>query len=99
MRMMLKVQMDVDAGNRAVKDGTLPATMERAIDELKPEAAYFITEGGRRTALMFFDLQESSQMPAVAEPFFMNLAAGVSFTPAMNAEDLRNGLHGLAGGA
>ncbi len=36
-----------------------------------PEAAYFLAEDGMRTALIFFDLQEPSQIPAVAEPAFL----------------------------
>ncbi len=97
MRMMLKVQMDVDAGNRAIKDGSLAATVERAIEELKPEATYFIADGGKRTALMFFDLERPSGIPAVAEPFFISLGASVELTPAMNADDLREGLGAVAG--
>ena len=92
MRMLLKVQMDVEAGNRAIKDGTLSATLERALGEVRPEASYFIAEDGLRTALIFFNLERESQIPVVAEPFFMNLGARVTLVPAMNSDDVRAGL-------
>lgn len=42
MRMMMKVTVPVEAGNRAIADGTLPKTIEAAMESLKPEAAYFV---------------------------------------------------------
>jgi len=37
MRMFLKVLMDVDAANRAIKDGTLPKVVEGFANAAKPE--------------------------------------------------------------
>jgi hypothetical protein len=92
MRTLLRVSMQTDAANAAVKDGSLPKVMRSALDELKPEAAYFCTQDGRRTAFIVFDLQNASDMPSIAEPFFMTLNASVDFSPCMNADDLRIGL-------
>src|ERR1044072_3733743 len=61
MRTMLKVSMQVEAGNQAIKDGKLPKIMENALQTLRPEAAYFFAENGRRTAMMFFDLKRSEE--------------------------------------
>lgn len=92
MRMLLKVSMPVDKSNAAVKDGTLQKTMQSTMDALKPEAAYFTTIDGKRTALIVFDMKNPSDMPSIAEPLFQNLEAGVSLTPVMNADDLQAGL-------
>ena len=92
MRTMLKVSLPVEAANRAIKDGSLPRIMGSTMDELRPEAAYFYTERGKRTVVMVFDLKEPSQIPVVAEPFFMGLNADVQFTPVMNAEELKAGI-------
>jgi hypothetical protein len=92
MRMMLKVTVPTEAGNRALKDGSFQKTMEEAISRLKPEAAYFIAEKGRRCALLFFDMQSSSDLPKIAEPFFMGFDAEIEVVPAMNANDLQKGL-------
>jgi hypothetical protein len=92
MRMMLKVVTPVEAGNAAVKEGVLKKVIEEAIVRLKPEASYFFPENGCRTAMMVFDLANASDIPSIAEPFFMQLNAAVTLVPVMNAEDLGKGL-------
>ena len=92
MRMMLKVTIPVEAGNKAIKDGTLSRTIQSTIERLKPEAAYFLPEDGKRTGLFFFDMQDASQIPAIAEPLFMGMNASLTLLPVMNAEDLKKGL-------
>ena len=52
MRMLLRANVPVEAGNSAVKDGSLQRVMSSVIEQLKPEAPYFLTEGGKRTALI-----------------------------------------------
>lgn len=92
MRVRLKIQIPVDSGNKAIKDGQLPKIMESTLATLKPEAAYFFAEDGKRTVELFLDLKDASQIPAIVEPFFMGLNASVDFKPVMNADDLRAGL-------
>ena len=96
MRMMLKVSIPAEAGNAAVKDGVLKTVVEEAMARLKPEASYFFAEDGCRTAMMVFDLADASDIPSIAEPFFVALNAGVTLFPVMNAEDLGKGLAKLA---
>jgi hypothetical protein len=92
MRMLLRVTVDVEAGNAAIKNNTLQQLMQSRLQELKPEAAYFFPDHGKRTAYIFFDLKETSQIPSIAEPFFQTLNAAVELIPVMNANDLRTGL-------
>ncbi len=92
MRMMMKVTLPVEASNKAIKDGSLPKTIQSAMDELHPEAAYFFTENGKRTCMMVFEMKDPAQIPVIAEPLFMNLNAEVQMCPVMNAEDLKTGL-------
>ena len=96
MRMLLKMQMDVEAGNRAIKDGSFGRMLERVMQQIKPEAAYFTAIDGRRTGLIFFDLQEPSDIPAIAEPFFMTVGASIEFLPVMTPEDVQKGLEEAA---
>ena len=92
MRTLVKITIPVDPGNDAIKSGTLPNILTRALEELKPEAAYFLAENGVRTAMLVIDLKEPSDIPAIAERFFQGFSAAVSFTPVMNADDLEKGL-------
>ena len=87
--------MPVESGNQAIKDGTLGAVMQRASERWKPEAMYFTTFNGERTAFLVFDLPDSSGIPSFAEPFFTELNAGVELAPVMNGDDLQKGLSQL----
>ena len=62
--------------------------MKRILDELKPEAAYFTELDGRRTAVLIVQLDNTSQIPAIAEPWFLTFNANVQFRIAMTPEDL-----------
>jgi hypothetical protein len=92
MRMMMKVGIPNEAGNKAVKDGTIGKIMAQFTEEHRPEAAYFTTENGERTAMFFLDVKDSSMMPSLAEPFFMQLNARVSYSMVMSAQELKAGL-------
>ena len=96
MRMLMKVSIPVDKGNQAIADGSLPRTMQDLLGQLKPEAAYFVAMDGKRTALLIVNLEDVSQIPGVAEPFFMAFNADVEMLPVMNAEDLQKGLPAAA---
>jgi hypothetical protein len=90
--MLLKAQMDTQAGNEAIGSGALPQVMQQVTERIKPEAAYFTAEDGMRTALFFFDLADPSDIPSVAEPLFQNLKAKLTFVPVMNPDELQAGL-------
>jgi hypothetical protein len=94
MRMMMKVTVPTEAGNRGVKDGTLAEVIRKTLETITAEAAYFTTMDGQRTMIAVFDMKSPSDMPRIAEPLFATLSAAVDFTPCMTAEDLKGGLAG-----
>src|SRR4051794_13125443 len=95
MRMLMRVTCAIGKGNDAIRTGAMGKIIESASKEMKPEASYFTADGGSRTAYFFFDMKDSSQLPALAEPFFAQLDAKVEFQPVMNADDLKVGLSKL----
>ncbi len=96
MRMMLKVSIPVEGGNAAIQNGSLQKIMLESLERLKPEAAYFTADNGQRTAFFVIDMVDVSDMPRIAEPFFIGLNASITTMPVMNAEDLKKGLAKIA---
>ncbi len=88
MRFLVKAQMDVEAANDLAREGKLGSTIQSIVEDLQPEAAYFIAENGERTAILIVNMDDESQLPAIAEPWFLAVGASIEATPAMVAEDL-----------
>ena len=88
MRFFVKVNIPVETGNAAAKAGTMGSTIQSILEDLKPEAAYFTDDNGQRTGLLFLDMEDASQIPAIAEPWFLAFNAGIEFHPVMLMEDL-----------
>jgi hypothetical protein len=89
---MLRWTVPAEKGNQAIKDGSIGRTIESLLQELKPEAAYFLTNDGRRAGMVFFDMTDPAQIPQIAEQLFQNFDAAVEFVPVMNSDDLRRAL-------
>lgn len=88
MRVLMKVTIPVEAGNAAAKAGNLGATIQSILADLKPEAVYFTDDGGRRAGYIVLDLADASQIPAIAEPWFLAFNASIEIHPVMKPEDL-----------
>jgi hypothetical protein len=96
MRMIMQVKIPTEEFNAAVRDGSIGQKIERILQETKPEAVYFTEYEGQRGAIMIVDLKQPSQVPALAEPWFLLFNADVEFHVAMTPEDLgRAGLDAL----
>lgn len=93
--MMMRVSIPAEEGNRAARDGTMGETIRRIVEEMKAEAAYFSEDSGERTGYIFFDMKDSSELPAVAEPWFLAFQAKLTVRPAMNLQDLANAGPGI----
>ena len=92
MRMLFRASFPVEESNAAVKDGRLEKVLAGAVERLNPEACYFFAQEGKRGGFFVFDMKDSSDIPSIAEPFFMELNASVEFLPVMNLDDVRAGL-------
>ena len=89
MRMLMKVNIPVDAGNKAAREGTLGKTVQQILQAQRPEAAYFVAENGQRCGFLIVNLEHESNIPALAEPWFLAFNAAVELQPAMKPEDLQ----------
>ncbi|TDC22805.1 hypothetical protein E1265_14700 [Streptomyces sp. 8K308] len=98
MRMMLRARLDTQLASEAVKSGRMPTIMQSLYERLSPEAAYYCPVEGARGCTFVFDMQDTSQIPSIAEPFFEELGAEIDITPVMNRDDLLQGLQTLEQG-
>jgi len=88
MRMLLSVKIPHKMFNAAVQDGTAGDKIRRILAETKPETVYFTEQNGQRGAIMIINVDDPSQVPAFAEPWFLTFKADVEFRIAMTPEDL-----------
>jgi len=88
MRFLVKVNIPVEAGNRLAKAGKLGTTIQSILSDLKPESAYFTDTDGQRTGFLFLERQDASQIPAIAEPWFLAFNASIEIHPVMVPADL-----------
>lgn len=96
MQMLMHVQLPLEPFNSAVRDGSVGAKIRRILDAIKPEAAYFTEQQGQRGATLVVNVKDSSDVPTLAEPWFLTFNAKVEFRIAMTPEDLgRANLDGL----
>jgi hypothetical protein len=86
--MLMNVKIPHCQFNAAVKDGSAGAKLKRILDHIKPQAAYFTEQDGTRGAILVVDVSDPSQIPSLAEPWFLTFSANVEFRVVMSPEDL-----------
>jgi hypothetical protein len=88
MRFMLTFRFPNEKGNELAIDGSLGQTIQSILEEINPEAAYFTDMEGARGGYLVLNMDDASQIPAIAEPLFLGLDATVQIHPVMTPEDL-----------
>lgn len=83
----MKVKMGDNANDR-LKDPEFGHNMQKLLADAKVEAAYFTTICGNRGCFAVVNINDASEMPRVAEPFFLYLNAEIEWYPVMLPEDL-----------
>ncbi|MDR3740982.1 MAG: panthothenate synthetase [Terracidiphilus sp.] len=92
----MRIKFPLEPFNTLVRNGTIEAAMQKLVANSKPEAAYFTSLDGHRGGFLVVDMASASEIPHLAEPWFLTLNAEVTFHPAMTPEDLgRAGLNAL----
>ena len=88
MRFLVKATVPNATGNARMLDGTFVPRLQSALEDIKPEAAYFTAEGGCRTAYLIVDMPDVSHIPAIGEPLFLAMDCELEIHPVMLPEDL-----------
>jgi len=64
-------------------------TIDKILKAAKPEAVYFTEHEGHRGAILIVNVENPSQVPALAEPWFLHFHADCKFRIVMTPEDLQ----------
>ena len=87
--MLLTVEFPHEPFNSLVRSGKAGQVLGRILDAIKPEAAYFTEQDGMRGGIFVVDVKNPSDVPAFAEPFFLNFHANCRFRIVMGLDDLK----------
>ncbi len=88
MRYVVHIDIPHEPFNTLVRNGTVGQTIGRIIEETKPERIYFTELDGHRGAVAVYSMTADSQIPSIAEPWFLSFNADCRFRVAMTPEDL-----------
>lgn len=89
MKLLLTVQFPHEPFNSLVRSGKIGEIMERIRETIKPEAVYFTEDNGHRSGIFLINVEDASEIPSFAEPFFLNFQADCKLRTVMSAEDLQ----------
>jgi hypothetical protein len=77
-----------------VQDPNFLKSLEDYMNKVKPEAAYFMSIDGHRSAAFIVNIESNEQVPSLVEPLFQWMGANVDVIPVMYFDDLKKGLSG-----
>lgn len=96
MKMLLTVEIPHEPFNSLVRSGKAGEILGRILESIEPEMAYFTEQDGTRGGVFVVDVQTPSDVPRLAEPFFLHFQADCRFRIAISPEDLQQaGLEAL----
>ena len=90
MKYLLKVTLDTETASTAIRDGSIMEKMQRILGELKPEAAYFVSENGGRTCYFVVNADDVTSLQILSEPWWLLFKADVSILPAFTLQDMES---------
>jgi hypothetical protein len=89
MKMLLTVEFPHEPFNSLVRSGKVGEIIGRILEAIKPEAVFFTEQEGMRCGVFVINVENPSEVPAFAEPFFLNFQANCKFRIVMSPEDLQ----------
>ncbi|MGB8339531.1 MAG: panthothenate synthetase [Burkholderiales bacterium] len=89
MKMLLTVAIPHEPFNTLVRNGSAGKILGQILEAMKPEAAYFTEQDGTRGGFFVVNVQNASDVPKFAEPFFLKFQGDCKFRILMSPEDLQ----------
>jgi hypothetical protein len=88
MRFLVHSTIPHEPFNSYVRDGSVGAKIGKILEATKPEHIYFCDQHGGRGGTAVYHLNDNSDIPKIAEPWFLTFDAELDFKAAMAPEDL-----------
>jgi hypothetical protein len=88
MKMLFSVEFPPEPFNTYVRDGNVGKILSSILDDIKPEAAYFTEQSGKRGALFVVEVAGATDITRIAEPFFLKFKAECKFRILMTPKEL-----------
>ena len=79
MIMLLTVEFPPEPFNSLVRSGKVGEIIERILETIKPDTAYFTEQDGKRGGIFVINVQTPSDVPVFAKPFFLNFQANENY--------------------
>jgi len=96
MRILFTITIPVEPFNTLARAGTVGEKFGAILEATKPESIYFTGNGSGRGAIVVYNAEDGSQIPALAEPWFLTLNAHIEYGVAITPEELmKSGLEEL----
>ena len=95
MRMMMKVTIPVETGNAAARKGDLGKTIQGDFGGHEARSGLLRRRRRQTDRVHFLQMNDSSELPKFAEPWFLAFNASLTVRPAMNLQDLANAAAGI----
>ena len=89
MKILMTTRFPNEPFNSLMREGRVDEIMNEILESQKPEAVYFTEIEGERGCVSIIDINNQSQIPQYAEPFFLNFNAECHFSIAMTPQDLK----------
>ncbi|MGA3181791.1 MAG: panthothenate synthetase [Verrucomicrobiota bacterium] len=89
MRTLLDITIPNEPFNSLARQGAAGRKLGAILEAIKPEAAYFTDQDGKRGAVLVVDMADAAKLPSLAEPWFLTFNADVKCRVAMTPDDLK----------
>jgi hypothetical protein len=83
MRFMITFRVPPEKGNAAMKDGSFIPAFQSVMEDLQPEAAYLADIEGARGGYLVVNMDDASQIPAIADRYSSGWARLSKYTPCL----------------
>ncbi len=88
MRLLVEITFPNEPFNTLVREGTIGQKIGAAVEATGPKSIYFTEHDGQRGASAVYELNNDSEVPRVAEPWYLAFNATCRFRVAMTPDDL-----------